>query len=382
MNADHKPMRVLHVVGGMNRGGAETWLMRILQGIDRDRFKMDFLVHSTDECAYDREIMDLGSRLIPCLNRWPWDYYRSIRAAMREHGPYDIVHSQLYLFSGLILRAAAKSGVPVRIAHMHPLTDVDSDRWGRGITRWLCLNWLSKYSTCILAPSETTMDAFTAVCDCSRQYKCVIDNCIELRPCPAAGDRASVRREFGLPVDRPLVVYVARFVPHKNHALLFKIADEINNTSTQAHFVLAGSHGPMMDEIARIAAARRDTSVIAGLPDISRLLLACDVFVFPSLEEGFGVVAIEAAAAGLPVIATNLPTIREALPPSHRELMFEPNDHETAARRVLEVLNNQHLSDRLAADGREWASRFSVEKSVARLVSVYEYCLATGGTPR
>ena len=57
-----KPIRILHVVGGMNRGGVETWLMHVLRLIDRDRFRMDFLVHTELPCAYDDEIRSLGSK--------------------------------------------------------------------------------------------------------------------------------------------------------------------------------------------------------------------------------------------------------------------------------------------------------------------------------
>lgn len=65
------PIRILHVIGGMVRGGIETWLMHILRHLDRDRFQMDFLVHTTDPCAYDDEIRRLGSQIIPCpLQRW------------------------------------------------------------------------------------------------------------------------------------------------------------------------------------------------------------------------------------------------------------------------------------------------------------------------
>ena len=58
----------MHVVGGMNRGGAETWLMHVLRNIDRDEFKMDFIVHTDQPCVFDEEIRDLGSKVIPCLN--------------------------------------------------------------------------------------------------------------------------------------------------------------------------------------------------------------------------------------------------------------------------------------------------------------------------
>ena len=62
----NKRVRILHVVGGMNRCGVETWLMHVLRHIDRDRFRMDFLVPTTDPCAYDEEIRSLGSHIIQC----------------------------------------------------------------------------------------------------------------------------------------------------------------------------------------------------------------------------------------------------------------------------------------------------------------------------
>ncbi|MBD2609284.1 hypothetical protein H6G81_33475 [Scytonema hofmannii FACHB-248] len=60
-------IRILHVVGLMDRGGLETWLMQVLRNCDRQRFQMDFLVETTKHCAYDDEVLALGSKIIPCL---------------------------------------------------------------------------------------------------------------------------------------------------------------------------------------------------------------------------------------------------------------------------------------------------------------------------
>ena len=62
-----QPIRVLHVLGALNRAGAETWLMNVLRHIDRERFRLDFLVHTTAAGAYDPEVRALGSRIFPCL---------------------------------------------------------------------------------------------------------------------------------------------------------------------------------------------------------------------------------------------------------------------------------------------------------------------------
>ena len=108
-NARTSPVRVLHVLGGMNRGGVETWLMHVLRHIDRNRFRMDFLVHTVNPCAYDDEIHSLGSEIIPCLHpSRPWTYVRNFKRILREHGPYDVVHSHVHHFSGHILRLARR----------------------------------------------------------------------------------------------------------------------------------------------------------------------------------------------------------------------------------------------------------------------------------
>ena len=114
-------IRILHVVGGMNRGGIETWLMHILRHIDRDRFQMDFLVHTTSSCAYDQEILSLGSQIIPCCQpSQPWLYALNFRRILREYGPYDIVHSYVHHFSGYVLLLAKLALQPLHLVSSSP----------------------------------------------------------------------------------------------------------------------------------------------------------------------------------------------------------------------------------------------------------------------
>ena len=82
---DMTPIRILHAVGGMNRGGVETWLMHVLRRIDRRGFKMDFVVHTSDACAYDEEIRSLGSDIIPCLH--PHQPWRCCRRSTERSSP-------------------------------------------------------------------------------------------------------------------------------------------------------------------------------------------------------------------------------------------------------------------------------------------------------
>jgi glycosyltransferase involved in cell wall biosynthesis len=194
---------------------------------------------------------------------------------------------------------------------------------------------------------------------------------IDLAPFTRQVDRAAVRQKLGLPLDKPVISYVARFVPHKNHAQLVRVADRLNRDGNPYHFALAGSHGPLLSHLQEVAAARSDLSLFVGLRDISDLLLASDVFFFPSLEEGFGLVAVEAAAAGLPVVATDLPTIREATAPGHHPFMFPPDDDAKAEAALRAILGDPALRARLADEARQWAPRFSIGRSVAHLEAIY-----------
>ncbi len=123
-------IRVLHVVGSMNRGGVETWLMHVLRNIDRERFQFDFLVHTSQPAAYDDEIRSLGGRIISCARpKIGKQYPQEFRRAVRTNGPFDVLHSHVHHFSGVTLSLGAALGIPVRIAHSHSDLSV-ADRAG------------------------------------------------------------------------------------------------------------------------------------------------------------------------------------------------------------------------------------------------------------
>src|SRR5229473_2677574 len=119
-----KPIRVLHIVGAMNHGGVETWLMALLRHANRAEIAMDFLVHTSQPAAYDTEIAALGGRIIPCPAIHRLIYVQDFDCALRRHGPYDVLHSHVHYFSGLTTTLARGRGVRLRIAHSHSDTTV------------------------------------------------------------------------------------------------------------------------------------------------------------------------------------------------------------------------------------------------------------------
>jgi glycogen(starch) synthase len=117
---------------------------------------------------------------------------------------------------------------------------------------------------------------------------------------------------------------------------------------------------------------RDDISIFVDLPQVAPLLPCADIFVFPTLEEGFGTVAIEASAAGLPVVTTDLPAVREAIAPSHRNYMFPPEDVGSSVRAVRSILEDPAAAAQLSADAKRWAPNFSVPAVARKLVEFYD----------
>ena len=194
-------IKVIHVLGKMDRGGAETWLMHVLRNINREKYQIDFVVHTNDPGDYDDEIIHLGSKIIPCLSPYhPWKYYNNLISIFREYGPYDVIHSHVHHFSGYILKIAKGVNIPVRIAHSH--NDTSSLQKKASIKRRLYLllmkRWIDRYSTLGLAASKKAAYALFG-CHWNLKPWIRIHYCgIDLVPFREKYDSKEVRNELGI----------------------------------------------------------------------------------------------------------------------------------------------------------------------------------------
>src|SRR5690606_31534663 len=208
-----KPVRVLHIVGGLDRGGVETWLVNVLRHIDRKRYSMDFVVHTTKACAYDDEVRALGARIFPCpYTHRPLKYASELRRILEEHGPYDVVHSHVYHYSGWVLQQASASGVPTRIAHSYnsiSMAKSDISFLRRGYMR--AMNYLiDRYATHKLANSKlSAASLFGEEWPRDPRYRLLYCG-IDLAPFEETVNQDVVRRQLGLPPDAFVIGHVGR----------------------------------------------------------------------------------------------------------------------------------------------------------------------------
>ena len=134
------PIRVLHLLGSLERGGVETWLLDLLERIDRRRWQFDFCTLGPDPGRLAACARHQGSHVLSCPLRmtgdggiwsFPWRLYRLLR-----EGRYRLAHSHVHRFSGVVLAVARAAEVPDRIAHSHNTQDGRSNTFGRACYRW------------------------------------------------------------------------------------------------------------------------------------------------------------------------------------------------------------------------------------------------------
>ncbi|CAN2248126.1 glycosyltransferase family 1 protein [Bacillus vallismortis] len=305
------PKRVLHVLSGMNRGGAETMVMNLYRKMDRSKVQFDFLTYRNDPCAYDEEILSLGGRLfyVPSIGQSnPLTFVRNVRHVITENGPFNAVHAHTDFQTGFIALAARLAGVPVRVCHSH------NTSWKTGF------NWKDRLQ--LMAFRRLILANATALCACGedagrflfgpsnmeRERVHLLPNGIDLDLFAPNGQRADEEKTArGIAVDRLIIGHVARFHEVKNHAFLLKLAAHLKERGVRFQLVLAGD-GPLrdkMEEEARRQNLLSDVLFLGTEERIHELMRTFDVFVMPSLYEGLPVVLVEAQASGLPCIISD-----------------------------------------------------------------------------
>ena len=302
----NQPIRILQVVTYMGRGGLETMLMNYYRHISRDLIQFDFLVHRTARADYDDEIEALGGKIyrLPRLVPWSGTYKRALNSFFKAHPEYRIVHVHQDCLSSVILKAAMRHGVPVRIAHSH---NSNQDKNLKYLIKLYYRRQIPQYATHLFA--------------CGQEAGCwmfrgapfqILNNAIDTRLYQYNPELAKqIRGELGIPTNSFVIGHVGRFSHQKNHVFLLDIFAAVLKKQENAVLLLVGD-GSLRPEIEK----RVSTLGISGKviftgvrSDVPALMQAMDVFVFPSLYEGLPVTMIEAQAAGLPCI------LSEGVPP-------------------------------------------------------------------
>lgn len=302
-----KPIRILNLFTIMNRGGAETMVMNYYRNIDRTKVQFDFMVHREERGAYDDEIEELGGKIyrMPAIRPWSANSYRKeIRRFYEEHKEYRVIHSHMSELGYYDFSEAERAGVPVRICHAHNRPygiDLKSP------VRWYYKTRMMPHITHMFMCGEESGEWLFG--KKNKEKFIQLNNAIDAEKYTYnCTKRQAMRQNLGISENQIVVGHVGRFDPQKNHKFIIDIFAEVQKQDKNAVLLLVGDDKSAIGKEIhqKVEQLGLQNVIFTGVrSDVADLMQAMDVFLFPSLFEGFGIVALEAQAAGIPTIVSN-----------------------------------------------------------------------------
>jgi glycosyltransferase involved in cell wall biosynthesis len=371
-------MRITHVITGLNVGGAETMLYRLICHMDRGRFDTE-VISLTDLGPIGKQIQDLGIS-VRCLsmNRKapnPLAFFQLSRL-LRKSRPQVVqtwmMHSDL--LGGLAALVAGRFPV-VWGVHQMPLDPAFSNCRSKMTVR-CCVKLSTKIPSKIVCCSNATMNTYAAL-GYPRGSMVVIPNGFDLTTLyrDDEGGKA-IRAELDLSENTPIVGLVARFHPQKDHMTFFRAADLLIRRLPAVHFVLCGDGVTLTETILRelVASSASPGSfhLLGRRNDVRRVISAFTVATLASASEAFPLSIGEAMCCETTCVATDVGDVRKIVGTTGR---IVPAGNAVALSQAwFDLLSMSSLARRnLGRAARDRVGRkFSLRSIVSKYQTLYE----------
>lgn len=299
-------VRVLHVLGSLNLGGAESRIMDLYRCINKEELQFDFLIHSNEKQHFENEIVNLGGKVyrVPRfrVNNW-FSYHKALKQFFYNHQEFRAVHGHMTSTASIYLPIAKKAGVPITIAHVR---SAGVDHGIKGIvTKLLRLSLKYKADYCLACSKEAGIAAYGKNWVNKGKVE-VVPNAIDAEKyLYNQDDRTVYREKLGI-ADKFVIGHVGSFRAAKNHKFLIQIFSQIYKQRKDAVLLLVGD-GELMYDIKKQVEEYELTDVVHFLGNqdkVSPFYQVMDYLVFPSLYEGLPGTVVEAQVSGLPCLVS------------------------------------------------------------------------------
>lgn len=300
-----KKIKILEVIGSMDMGGAETFLMNVLRNIDRKKFELIFLCYGNKKFDYEEELVSLGGKIVR-ISKPTGNIFKNIKQIkdIIRNNNIDVVHCHTYFNSMYALIAAKQCKIKKRITHSHNTVSEKNPSIIKKIYFSLSKIVIDFYSTDFLACGK---EAGEALFFKNKKFQ-VIDNGIILEKFYYNKNlREEKRKELKLPNDYQIIGHVGRFEEAKNHSFLIDLFDEYQKKNKKTLLLLIGdgSLRPSIEKKIKEKKLNNKVILLSKRSDVNELYNVMDLFLFPSLYEGLPVVLVEAQTNGLPIVASD-----------------------------------------------------------------------------
>ncbi len=370
------------MIDSLGPGGAERSLVELLPFLREARIDTMIVTlrHATE--GYAAEAAAAGTEIYTLRARRAPNRVRELRRVIVAEHP-DLVHTTL-ISSDVIGRLAAR-GTDARVLTSLVNTSYDPVRHkDPGVRTWRLRavravdGWTARHLTDHFhAITHAVSDAARAALGIRGDRITVVERGRDFKRLGLMSPerRASARAALSLYDGDEVLVAVGRQEWQKGHHVLLEALSELIARRPRVVLVVAGRVGtmtPMLEEQVERLGVGRHVRFLGHRDDLPEVLAASDVFVFPSLYEGLGGSVIEAMALALPVVASDLPALREVVVPGVSALLVPANNAASLARALETVLSDAELAGRLGARGRElFINQFTIEACAPRMIDLY-----------
>lgn len=301
-------IRVLHVLGAMNRGGIESFIINVYRTINRDEIQFDFLVNSQKN-DYAEEIASLGGNIfyIPPRNAGFIAFRKNIDSFFAKHiEMYSAIHNHVASLSSVaVLASAKKYGIKVRIVHSHSSSIKGSKL--HYISHLFNKPRIRTLATHYFACSDIARHWLFDYTSCFSKSKVINNGIITNDFKYDEHERSIMRKELNLEESDIAICHIGSFITVKNQSFLIDVFADLLKISDRYRLFLVGD-GNLRNEIEKKVNRLNliNSVVFLGLrKDVNSLMQGFDCLVFPSLFEGLPVTLVEAQASDLQVVCSD-----------------------------------------------------------------------------
>ena len=291
----------------------------------------------------------------------------------RFRADYDVVHFHILWWGSLLAAAWAKWH---RIPTIYQSVLLDADTPGNMIKERLgrLKVALLKNFTRILALSDFLAQDYLNN-DFSKDQVVTLMNSVDtqlFRPSQNEEEKSVLRKKFGLPIDKTILIFVGSIIHRKGVDILIEAYKQLSQKLPDLYLLLVGPHNiqenPSLDENwiaslqANLAEANLSSKVnflglVSDRQSLSELYRASDIFVFPSRKEGLGNVVLEAMASGLPVVSSDLPVLRNVIFPGENGLVFPVGDSAALTKSLRTLMDNSTLCIQIGGKAQSFVNQ-------------------------
>ena len=359
--------RIAIIAGQLDVGGSERQLYFWLSHMDRDRFEPIVVTLNPSRGDYwEKPIESLGVPLLREDHRHnPLVRLVNLVQALRSFRPHLIHGWNLFTspYAGAVAKLLGSKSIGslrdnLRVFNAHP--------YEATLTQYLV--------DALVVNSQAAARELASAGKCRRQKVCVVPNAVETFPHDRMSLRERIGARFALPQDHLWIGAMGRFVPKKRFDVILNVLASVQKNVPNVCILFIGD-GPLRAELTREASSLGLDGVLTFTgedADAHTWLGALDIFCFAGLDEGLPNVVMEAAVAGVPVVALRTASLEELLEANDSALLVVPGDLRGMEEAILSLARDQSLRRRIgdAAQCRV-SSRFSLAAFVSQMSAAY-----------